>query len=106
MSKIKIQKLTNKQTRHLRALGHHLSPLTMIGREGISKTLVKSAQDNLTAHELIKVRIQNNCPLDRKEAVANLAETVGAAVAQTIGKTALLYRENVDLDPDQKIKLP
>ena len=106
MAKAKKKRLTSKQARHLRGLGHHLSPLAMIGREGITKTLVNSVVDNLTAHELIKIKVQNNCPLDRKEAVAALAEAAGAQVAQVIGKMALLYRENADIDPERKIVFP
>jgi len=105
--KIKKQSpLTSKQARYLRGLGHHLTPLAMIGREGISTTLVKSVQDILKAHELVKVRVQNNCPQGRKEAAAELAERTGAQVAQVIGKTFLLFRANPDLPPDKKITLP
>ena len=100
------QKLNSKQTRFLRGLGHHLSPLAMIGREGLSKSVVDSINDIVTAHELVKVKVQNNCPLEHKETAAELAAKTGAAVAQIIGKTILLYRENHDLDPDKKIKLP
>lgn len=101
--KIKIPKLTGTQLRHLRGLGHHLADLAMIGKEGITPTLVKAVQDNLVAHELVKIRIQDTCPLDRKEAVEQLAVAAVAAVVQILGKTALLYRPNPDRDEDQKI---
>ena len=103
--KIKIPKLTGAQLRHLRGLGHHLADLGMIGKEGITPNLVKAVQDNLVAHELVKVRIQDTCPLDRKEAVEQLALAAVAAVVQILGKTALLYRPNPDRDEDLKIKL-
>lgn len=101
--KIKIPTLTNAQVRHLRGLGHHLADLAMIGKEGITANLVKAVQDNLVAHELIKVRIQDTCPLDRKEAVDQLATAAVAAVVQILGKTALLYRPNPDRNEEQKI---
>jgi RNA-binding protein len=102
--KIKIPKLNGSQIRHLRGLGHHLADLAMIGKEGITPNLIKAVQDNLVAHELVKVRVQDTCPLDRKEAVAQLATAAVAAVVQVLGKTALIYRPNPDLDEDQKIK--
>ena len=96
--KIKIPKLSGTQLRHLRGLGHHLADLGMIGKEGITPTLVKAVQDNLVAHELVKIRIQDTCPLERKEAVEQLAAEAVAAVVQILGKTALLYRPNPDRD--------
>lgn len=105
MSK-KSKKLTGKQARFLRGLGHHLSPVAMIGKEGITKNLIASVDQVLTAHELIKVKIQENCPIDRKEAAEELAKKTGSSVAQVIGKTFLLYRENKDKVDDQKIHLP
>ena len=98
--------LTGKQARHLRGLGHHLSPVAMIGREGITDNLIKSVLAVLTARELIKVKIQENCPLDKKEAAETLARKTASSIAQIIGKTFLLYRENKDLSEDKKIKLP
>lgn len=103
--KIKIPQLSKKQLQQLRGLGHHLAVLSMIGKEGITATLVAAVQDNLTAHELVKVRIQDTCPLERQEAVAQLAAAAGAAVVQVLGKTALIYRPNPDLDEDKKIVL-
>jgi len=98
--------ISKKQTRFLRGLGHHLSPLAMIGKEGITKTLASSVSDILTAHELMKVKMQNTCSLDKKEAAEAIARATGAVVAQVIGKTILLYRGNKDLPPEKQIKLP
>ena len=87
-----MQQLTGKQVRFLRGLGHHLQPVVMIGKEAISETLLASLEEALAAHELIKVKLQEGCPLDRREAATLLAEKTGAAVAQVLGKTILLYR--------------
>ncbi len=98
--------LTSKQRRHLKGLGHHLANLAMVGREGITDSMVNSVEDVLVAHELVKVRVQNNSPVDRKEVADLLAKATGAAVVQVLGKTVLLFRENIELHPDKKIKLP
>ena len=84
--------LTGKQARFLRGLGHNLRPTVMLGREEISTTVVAALNDGLTAHELIKVKLQEGCLLDRREAATQLAAATGAAVAQVLGKTILLYR--------------
>ncbi len=78
----------------------------MVGKEGISKTLIQAVNDNLDAHELIKVRVQDTSPLDRKEAAAALAEATGSALVQVLGKTFLLYHENKDRKDEGKIILP
>lgn len=99
-------KLSNVQIRFLRGLGHHLNTLSMVGKEGISDTLVQSVNDNLDAHELVKIRVQDTSPLDRKEAATALAEATGSALVQVLGKTFLLYHENKDRKDDGKIFLP
>lgn len=98
--------LTSKQNRHLRALGHHLNPVAMLGKEGIDTNLLRAVNEVLDARELIKVKIQENCPYERKEAAAMLAEKTQAALVQVIGRVFLLYRENSDLRDDRRIILP
>lgn len=98
--------LSNDHIRYLRGLGHHLKPLAMVGKEGITETLARSVSDNLKAHELVKIRVQDTSPLDRREAGAALAEETGSALVQVLGKTFLLFRENKDRKDEGKIVLP
>ena len=97
-----MQQLTGKQVRFLRGLGHHLQPVVMIGKEELSDAVLASLEEALAAHELIKVKLQEGCLLDRREAAAILAERTGSAVAQVLGKTILLYRQG----EKPKITLP
>jgi len=98
--------LKGKQARHLRGLGHHLSPLVMIGKEGVTDNLTAALEVVLAAHELVKVKIQEGCPSGREEVAELLAKNTKSKIAQIIGKTFLLFRENKDLKVDKKIKLP
>jgi RNA-binding protein len=95
--------LPNKAARHLKALGHHLDPVVQIGKEGITEAVVKATKEQLLAHELIKVRISPDAPVDRKDAGAELAEKAGASLAQTLGRTCLLYKRHPH---KPKIELP
>jgi RNA-binding protein len=107
--KTKIQKqrpLSGKQCRYLRGLGHHLSPLVMLGKEGVTDALITSAQEVLTAHELVKVKLMNTCSLDPIEASQEMSARTGAAVAQILGKTFLLFKENKMRPTDKKIEFP
>jgi RNA-binding protein len=84
--KKRIQPLTGKQARYLRGLGHHLKPMAMLGREGISDNVIGAVNVVLDAHELIKVKVGNGCPLDRREAAAILAAKTSSTEVQVIGK--------------------
>jgi len=94
--------LTSKQRRFLKALGHHLNPVVMIGKEEITPALLASLEEALKVHELIKVKVQEGCVMDRKEVAALLAKESGAAVVQVLGRTILLYRPA----EERKIELP
>lgn len=97
-----MQQLTGKQVRFLRGLGHHLQPVVMIGKEALSDAVLASLEEALATHELIKVKLQEGCPLDRREAAPILAEKTGSTVAQVLGKTILLFRQS----EGRKINLP
>ena len=97
-----IKTLSGKQARFLRGLGHSLRPAVMIGRQELTETILTSLDESLTAHELVKVKLQEGCLLDRREVARILAEKTASQVAQVLGKTILLYRAG-----DQaKINLP
>jgi RNA-binding protein len=84
--------LTGKQARYLRGLGHSLRPAVMLGRQASAASVSTTLDEALTAHELVKVKLQEGCLLDRHEAAGVLAAATNAAVAQILGKTILLYR--------------
>jgi RNA-binding protein len=87
-----LAELTGKQRRHLRALGHHLSPVLHIGHDGVTHALVAHANAQLAAHELIKVKVSESSPLPRHDAASQLASATSSALAQVLGRTFLLYK--------------
>ena len=95
--------LTGKQRRHLRALGHALSPVVQVGKDGVTSGLVAHASEQLEVHELIKVRVAESAPADRHATAADLAAGTKATLAQVLGRTFLLYRRR---KKDPKIVLP
>ena len=66
--------------------------MLQIGHEGVTDAVVAQANAQLEAHELIKVKVSENAPDDRRATAASLAEKCAAHVAQVLGRTALLYR--------------
>lgn len=86
--------LSGKAVRHLRSLGHHLDPVVFVGKDGVSNAVVTATRNALRTHELVKVRIGTEAPVDRKEVGVELAQRAGAHLAQTLGRTLLLYKRH------------
>jgi len=84
--------LTGKQKRSLRAMGHHLSVVVQVGASGVTPQVIAAAKHALADHELIKVKIAEERE-GRAEALQALAEGAGAEIAQTLGRTALLFKQ-------------
>ena len=95
--------LSGAQRRALRALGHHLDAVLQIGQRGITDSVVDAAVEALTRHELIKISVGRESPVDRQEGPVALARLTGSHVAQVLGRTALLYRRRFD---DPVVELP
>ena len=89
-------KLTEKQRKHLRGLGHSLKPIVFIGHAGASDAVAAETVRALTDHELIKVRVTGMERDARDEALASLATRTGSEMVGRIGHVAILYRTNTE----------
>lgn len=85
---------TSKQRSNLRSMAQTLSPVTQVGKGGISENLISSLSDALDARELIKVSVLNNAEDDAAETATKLAEALGAEVVEVKGKKIVLYRKS------------
>jgi RNA-binding protein len=66
----------------------------MIGKEGLSETLIEAVRDALQAHELIKVRVLDTAPLERHDAAEQLPPLVKADLAGLTGRVLILYKRH------------
>ena len=66
--------------------------------------LTNAIAEALTARELIKINVLQNCADDPKEIAQILAERTRSQVVQVIGKKIVLYKEGKD--DKKKIVLP
>lgn len=96
--------LTSSQRKHLRSLAHHLDPVVLVGKHGVTDTLIQSAIESLDAHELIKIRF-NEHKSERKALSAEIAQRTGGELAGILGHVAILYRPHPKEDK-RKIVLP
>jgi RNA-binding protein len=88
--------LNGKQKRKLRALAHPLKPVVQIGQRGVTEAVALQVDTALGNHELIKVRLGAESPLDRNEAATLLIPQTGCEVAGMIGRVLILYRPHPD----------
>lgn len=94
--------LTSKQRAQLRALANPIDTVVMVGKGGFSDQLYKTANEAITARELIKGKVLENCEYSAREAADTIASAIGADVVQVIGSKFILYRRNTK---EPKIKL-
>ena len=96
--------LTNAQRKYLRSKAHHLKPLVLVGKQGITDTLIRSVDTNLDAHELIKIRFNDH--KDEKKVLAQeIVERTESDLAGLIGHVAIVYRPHKDPEK-REITLP
>ena len=75
-----------------RAEAHHLDPVVMIGNDGLTAAVKKETDAALNAHGLIKIRVLGDDRAKREEIYLTLADELGAAPIQHIGKLLVLWR--------------
>ena len=85
-------KLTSKQKKYIKGLGHPLKPIIQIGKDGVSKEFITNLDDCLEHHELIKIKVLENAPDEKGELATQIEKKTKGCVAQIIGKTILFYR--------------
>lgn len=86
------ENITSKQRSKLKAIASNLSPVTQIGKGGITDNLLKTLSDALDAHEIIKVSILDTVDEDVRNLAENVAELLEAVPVAVIGRKAIFYR--------------
>jgi putative YhbY family RNA-binding protein len=95
--------LTIAQRKEHRAQAHHLSPVVMIGNEGLTAAVKKETDAALNAHGLIKIRVFGDDRAQREAMFQELADQLNAAPIQHIGKLLVLWRPQLakERTPDE-----
>ena len=88
--------LTPAQRRAHRADAHHLSPVVLVGGDGLTPNVRKEIDAALNAHGLIKVRVFSDDRAARELMYQELAADLNAAPVQHIGKLLVLWRPQPD----------
>lgn len=99
-----MRQLTEAQKRHLRRLGHQLSPVVRLGNAGLTAAVMNEIEIALDHHELIKVKVVAEDREERKTLTESIANDTDSIVVQAIGNIILLYRPNPK--KKQRVALP
>jgi putative YhbY family RNA-binding protein len=84
--------LTSRQRARLKSRAHALEPIVQVGQGSVSDPVVAELDRALTAHELIKVRINGTDRDARRATAEDICTRTGAAAVQQVGKILVLWR--------------
>lgn len=97
--------MTSKERAEFRAKANKLAPSCQIGKNGLTEGLFQQVDQELTAHELVKLKVLlESSPVTPKEAGAALAEKTGADLISVVGGVIVLYRYSEELHQKQAQK--
>ncbi len=96
--------LNGYQRSYLTKYAHDIKPVVMIGRNGMSDSVIKAVDEALSVHELIKVKF-----MDFKESRYDLAKVISekteSILVRVVGNVAIYYREHEEKEK-RKYKIP
>ncbi|MDT8342622.1 MAG: YhbY family RNA-binding protein [Longimicrobiales bacterium] len=96
--------LTSRQRAFLRSRAHALKPILQIGAGGLTPAVLDAVRDAFNQRELLKVKVLESAPEGARDVGAALTAALeNVHVAQTIGRTVVLYRP---FPKDPEIVLP
>ena len=103
MNRYFMNKLTSSERSFLRSQAHHLEPVVLIGKNGVSIGTIDAVNKALNARELIKIKFREF--KDNKQAISDeIAASANCHVVGMIGHTIILFRQNSDPEK-QNIRL-
>ncbi len=97
-----IELAVNQRT-FLRSMAQKIKAVVWIGKNGLNEEVLQAIDKALEVDELIKVKVHESAPVDRKKVGFTIAEELDCAYVQNIGRVVVLYRP---FDEKPVIKLP
>lgn len=85
--------LTTKQRQYLKIKAAELKPVVMIGKNGITESVIEEIKSSIEHHELIKVKAKAEDREQRDELAQYLAEQSESTVVQFLGNNLTLFKQ-------------
>ncbi len=93
--------LTSKERAQLRAQANTLETTLIVGKNGVTDTLIGEADNQLTARELVKGKVLEGAFLSPREACDAICEATGADGVAVIGTKFVIYRFSEKLQEER-----
>ena len=88
-----MNQLSSSQRSFLRSQAHHLEPVVLIGKNGVTDGTIQAVNKALDTRDLIKIKFREY--KDEKKSLSHqLAESTESHIIGTIGHTVILFRQN------------
>jgi len=92
--------LSSSQRSYLRSQAHHLEPVVLIGKHGITDGTIESIDRVLETRELIKIKFREF--KDEKLSLSEkITELTNSQIVGVIGHMVIIFRQNPDSDKRQ-----
>lgn len=96
--------LTSKQRSELRSQANGLEVTLMVGKGGVSESVIAEAEILLESHELVKGRVLETAMMTAREVSDAICEETGAEGVSCVGYTFVIWRKSRKLEQAQKAK--
>ena len=93
--------LTSKERAELRAQANNIDTTLMVGKNGVTDTVIAEAENLLTARELVKGKVQEGALMSPREVSDALCEATGADGVAVIGTKFVIYRFSEKLQEER-----
>ena len=84
--------LTSKERAELRSQATTIDTTLMVGKGGVTETLIAEAENQLDARELVKGKVLEGAMMTPREVCDELCEATGAEGVAVIGTKFVIYR--------------
>ena len=84
--------LTSKERAELRAQATNLDTTLMVGKSGVTETVIAEAENLLTARELVKGKVLEGALMSPREVSDEICQATGADGVAVIGTKFVIYR--------------
>ena len=84
--------LSSKERAELRAQSTTLDTTLMVGKGGVTETVIAEAENQLTARELVKGKVLEGALMTPREVSDAICEATGAEGVACLGSKVVIYR--------------
>ncbi|MEP6662039.1 MAG: YhbY family RNA-binding protein [Verrucomicrobiota bacterium] len=93
-----LEPLNNAQLRKFKSAAQHLEPILKIGKAGLSDAFLRSVEEALTQHDLVKIKFVD-LKEEKKRLAPLLAEKTSSHLIMRVGNVMTLHRPKAKPQP-------